>query len=492
MPRTAKGSHSGRGSKSSRLSAAVVCIPGLEEVTAGELRALGLRPKPAGPGLLECSVNHRELYAANVWLRTASRVLVRVATFRATDFVHLQDHAAAIDWGRWVPPGFAPSFRVSSNNSKLYHTKAIAQRLHQVSLPPSIDEPEQRFVVRIDRNTVTLSADSSGTALHHRPWRQELAAAPLRTTMAAAMIALSGWRPDQALVDPFCGAGTIGIEAALIRSGRPPGGERDFAFHHWPTFDAGSWASVVGSIDAALGGVDSVITTVTDDGWRSIPAPGSMAGPIVLSDRDERAVAAARANAEAAGVADLVEIDTRVVAHLPALRHRPAVGHRGGDGEGGGDGVDGSPAGHVITNPPYGKRVGGSSLTALYRRLGAVSRERLADCDLTLVTSGSALARAADGNLAPVASFRHGGLPVRVYHRPAPGLLQTDAGARADADSAADAGDRGDAGDGADADLVAEAGSPTKQSGAGISVTVPDGRPDPSPTPTPPASPASD
>lgn len=330
--------------------------------------------------MLEFDANARQLYSANVWLRTAGRVVVRVATFRATDFIHLQDHASRIEWDRLIPAGYAPRFRISSNQSKLYHTKAIAQRLHQVSLPPSIGEPEQLFIVRIDRNNVTISIDSSGDALHHRPWRTQQGDAPLRTTMAAAALALSGWDPATGLIDPFCGSGTIGIEAALLAAGLPPGGERPFAFHQWPDFEAGSWASVVGTIGSSVDRAEGT-------------------GPIVLSDRDGDAVAMARANAERAEVADRVQFETKVVSHLG--------GSTGG--------------GVVVTNPPYGKRMGTGKLQTLYARLGAVVRERVPEYGLTVISPDRKLAKAADGRLRPVARFGHGGLAVEVFHRPPAG-----------------------------------------------------------------------
>ena len=363
-----------------RYQAAAVCTPGLEAVCKAELSALGIRPRSGGPGLLTFDANRRQLYAANVWLRTAARVTVRLATFRATDFIHLQEHAAKVDWDRWIPPGLAPRFRVSSTDSKLYHTKAVAQRLHQVSRPPSIGDQEQTFIVRIDRNNVTISVDSSGEALHKRPWRTNLGDAPLRPTMAAALLSVAGWDPSQALVDPFCGAGTIGIEAALLAAGMPPGGERVFAFHEWQDFDPGSWASVVGGIGSRMDEAETGPTV-----------------PIVLADRDPAMVAAAEANAEAAGVADRVQIETRVVAHLRGRTDR----------------------GWVVTNPPYGRRLPGGEPTALYRRLGAVVRERLPGYGLALVTSGRDLARAADGRLSGTTRFRHGGLAVKIYRREA-------------------------------------------------------------------------
>jgi putative N6-adenine-specific DNA methylase len=331
--------------------------------------------------MLEFDANARLLYSANVWLRTASRIVVRAATFRATDFIHLQDHAAQVDWGRWIADGVAPRFRISSTDSKLYHTKAIAQRLHQVSLPPSIGEPEQLVIVRIDRNNVTLSIDSSGDALYKRPWRTDLGQAPLRTTMAAAMLAAARWDAATALVDPFCGCGTIGIEAALLAAGLPPGGERSFAFHHWPDFDPGSWASVAGSVGSAKTGV----------GANDRPAP------IVMSDRDPEAVESVKANAERAGVADRIEVTTQVLSHIKG-RSGPGL---------------------VATNPPYGKRIGRSDLRNLYGRLGSVTRDRLPGHAVALLTADPKLARAADGRLRSIARFRHGGLPVELFVRPA-------------------------------------------------------------------------
>ncbi|MDH3293906.1 MAG: hypothetical protein OER95_06245 [Acidimicrobiia bacterium] len=395
-------------------SAAAVCVPGFEGLCRRELQALGLRPKPAGPGLVEFKANSRQLYAANVWLRTAGRVLVRLATFRATDFIHLQEHASRIDWSRWVGPGFAPSFRITTTDSKLYHTKAIAQRLHQVSLPPSTGEPEQMFVVRIHRNTVTISVDSSGQALHHRPWRTELGSAPLRATMAAACLLACDWPaarpgtgpaqetvaerpaeeppgkpPGRPLIDPFCGSGVFPIEAALLALGLPPGGERPFAFRDWPDFDTGAWASVAGTVAQAY----DTVGERTDD-----------LAPILASDRDNKMVEAARNNAERAEVADVIEFETRVISHLKAQ----------------------SGPGLLITNPPYGKRLGSAKLENLYRRFGAVARERLPGFDLALVTSHAKLAAQADGAVKPIVGFRHGGVAVRLYYRP--GVTESDEG----------------------------------------------------------------
>ncbi len=381
--------------------AAAICTPGLEFVCRQELTALGVKPKPAGPGTVEFDANARQLYAANTWLRTASRVVVRVATFRSTDFAHLQKRAGEIEWSDWLSEGVAPEFRISSNDSKLYHTKGIAQRLHQVVGAPSTGGPEQRFIVRIERNTVTISIDASGAALHHRPWRTELGEAPLRTTMAAAMLLAVDWDPSMPLLDPFCGSGTIAIEAALLARGLPPGGQREFAFQQWPDFQPGSWASVAGQISASA-----------QDGC---PAP------ILASDRDAAVVAAAMANAERAGTADDIQFETKVVSHIAAS-----------DGPG-----------LVATNPPYGKRVGDGDLNGLYRRFGSVVRERLGQWSLAMISSDRKLASRADGGLSPVARFRHGGLPVQLLHRaPVPVDDPASVSDRAESDQPKDSADQ--------------------------------------------------
>ncbi len=359
-----------------RYSAAAVCTPGLELLCSAELADLGCRPKPAGPGTVEFAANARQLYAANVWLRTASRVMVEVGRFRATDFAHLERAVASIDWSPWIRDDIAPKFRVSSNESKLYHTEAVAERLHrQIGAPAQPGQAEQLVIVRIKRNTVTMRVDSSGDALHLRPWRTEIGPAPIRTTMAAAMLRLSDWSADAPLLDPFCGSGTIAIEAALAARGMPVGGQRRYAFQHWADFEPGTWASVAGEI---------------------VSRHRSSAGqPIWASDRDSAQILRAKNNAERAGVSDDIDFSTNVVSHLKAQT---------------GNGL-------VITNPPYGKRVGDGRLDGLYRRFGSQVRERLAGFDLTMVCPDSGLAKRADRNLKSVASFRHGGLRVNVYHR---------------------------------------------------------------------------
>lgn len=345
-----------------------VCPPGLEPILADELRELGLRPAKPVHGGVPLRATDRELYAANVWTRVATRVIVRLGTFVARSFADLEARAAALPWDAHLAPGIAPVFRVSAAKSRLYHTDAIAERLHRVVgvEPPAEDvatDPTrvQLFVVRVVHDRVTVSVDSSGDSLHRRGWRQEVAKAPLRETLAAAMVRASGRELDRPFVDPMCGSGTIAIEAALAAAGLAPGADRTFAFQRWPSFKPGTWASVAAGVRTAAGDT----------------ARRARVAPILAADRDEGAVRAATANAERAGVADLVRV------HHGALR---TTLHALRD----------APAGTICTNPPYGARVGagsaGRDLRDLYAALGATARDDLPAWRVALLVADRALA----------------------------------------------------------------------------------------------------
>lgn len=364
----------------SRLEAAAICTPGLEAVCEAELSALGIRARTVGAGVVEFKPTIRQFYAANLWLRTASRVLLRIAKFRATDFNFLETRAEEVDWDRWLPEGHRPTFRVTSKKSKLIHTTAIAERLEKFLSPGPGRElgreaPEQPFVVRVDHDVFSVSVDASGQSLHQRGWRTETGVAPLRPTMAAALLLASGWDAETPLADPFCGSGTIAIEAALMAMRLPPGGDRDFAFAHWPDFEPGTWASVAGSVGPNV--------------REELPFA------IEASDRDGAAVELTKANALRAGVEDQIQIEERVISHLP--------GH-------GGQGL-------VATNPPYGKRVGDGDLKALYKRMGSTIRDRRPQWGLSVVAADRKLVRLIDSRLKPIGGYSHGGTNVQMFTR---------------------------------------------------------------------------
>jgi putative N6-adenine-specific DNA methylase len=356
-----------------------VAAPGIEPITAREVALLGVTDVATEAGGVTFRAALAQVQDANLRLRTASRVLVRVARFRARTFFELERHATKLDWGRWLAPGVAPEFDVTSKKSKLYHEKGIAQRLATAAgSTTAADVPAQLFVVRVQRDEFTLSIDSSGELLHRRGYRQETAKAPLRETLAAAMLLGAGWHGQAPLVDPMCGSGTIPIEAALIARGIAPGLGRGFAFEAWPSFELAGWRAVRARAEAEV----------------MARSPVHIAG----SDRDAGAVAAACANAARAGVAEDVSFGEAPLSSLD-----PPEG-----------------AGFLVSNPPYGVRVGEEArLRDLYATLGRLVTQRLDGWTVALLTANPRLDHATGLDWREVLRTSNGGIPVRLIVHPA-------------------------------------------------------------------------
>lgn len=370
-----------------RLACYAVCTPGLEALLAAELRALGVRPGSGEPGGVPFPATARQLYAANLFLRTATRVLVRVASFVAPTFAMLEAAAREVRWDEWLAPGEPVRLHVTSTASRLYHTGAVAERL--AAIVPGVEAPAARrgadasedeepsdvgpsLRVRVVRDRVTVSLDASGEPLYRRGWRRATAKAPLRETLAAALVLASGWDGSTPLVDPLCGSGTIPIEAALLARDQAPGAGRSFAFQRWPSFEPGTWASV--RAQAAE---------------RARPARPLV---VLAADRDPGAVRATRENAARAGVADALEVRQQ---SLSALEPPPGRGW-------------------LLCNPPYGVRVrGGRDLRDLYASLGRLVRGRLAGWHAGLLVADAATAAHARLRFETRLRTRNGGLPVR-------------------------------------------------------------------------------
>jgi putative N6-adenine-specific DNA methylase len=370
-----------------------VCLPGLEPFVAAELLALGARPGIQTGGV-RATLSPRQLGAAHLHLRTATRLLVRVGRFESRTFAAFQGAVAGLDWAPFIAPGTPVRVRATSHGSALWHTGAVAERV-LTAIPGAVPHhgtedgtedgsvlddggpPDQAgtqtVFVRVDRDRVTVSIDASGEPLHRRGWRGPTAKAPLRSTLAAAMVLASGWDGRRPLIDPFCGSGTIPVEAALLARGLPPGGQRGFAFQAWPRFEPGTWASVVG---AARAGVR--------------PAAGV---PILARDRDDGAVAATRTNAGRAGVGGDLDVERATISDLAP--------------------PPGTDPGWVLTNPPYGHRVrGGADLRDLYARLGQVVGGRLPGWHVGLLVGDTALAGHTRLPLTPRWRSSNGGIPV--------------------------------------------------------------------------------
>jgi putative N6-adenine-specific DNA methylase len=363
----------------------VITAPGLEPFASAELEALGVKDTRRTDGGVTFTASRRSLYAANLHLRTASRVIVRAGEFEASAFHELERRAAKVPWDAFVSPNLGLSVRVTCRKSRLYHSDAVAERItgaiaSRVSGARFVDDaddegdvPNQLVLVRIFHDRCTVSIDSSGALLHLRGYRQAVAKAPIRETLAAATLLASGWRGDAPLLDPMCGSGTIPIEGAMIARRMAPGSRRRFAFEHWPDFDAQAWRAVVADAAAAV----------------LAKSPVSIQG----SDRDAGAVEAARANAARAGVADDIEFSVRPVSAVAP----PAE------------------PGWIVSNPPYGVRVGeGDRLRNLYAQLGKVIRVKCPGWRIALVSADSGLERQTRLALQPVLRTSNGGIRVRI------------------------------------------------------------------------------
>jgi putative N6-adenine-specific DNA methylase len=349
-----------------------VAAPGLEPLVAQELARLGLRGETT-PGGVAFHGEGRDLYRANLHLRTASRVLLRLGEFYAAAFSELRAKASRLPWATALQPGQPVAIKATCHKSKLYHSDAVAERVagaiedrlgHAVVRVrgraegddeagddhPAEGSAPALVIVRLVRDIVTISLDTSGALLHQRGYRQATAKAPLRETLAAAMLLASGWDPAAPLLDPFCGAGTIPIEAALLALNLPPGRARHFAFMDWPDFQPDLWQAILREADAAR---------------------RTMVPPIWGSDRDAGAIEAARLNAERAGVAEHIRFTRQAVS---ALEAPPGTGW-------------------VVTNPPYGVRVKESGdLRNLYAQLGKTLRARCAGWHVALLAADARLA----------------------------------------------------------------------------------------------------
>jgi putative N6-adenine-specific DNA methylase len=375
-----------------RLPCLAVTAPGLAPLAEQELRAIGITPDAVAPEGVSFRASAAQLYAANLWLRTATRVVVRVASFQAETFAELERRARRVAWSRYITPGAGVRIRVTCRKSRLYHSDAVAQRIAGaieraggVPMPEPERESEaarpagaggsvgQLIMVRLFRDACTVSMDSSGELLHRRGYRQETAKAPIRETLAAAVLMASGWERRGPLLDPMCGSGTIVIEGALLARRRAPGLGRPFAFMQWPEFDAAAWRTLV--------------TQARSQELAAAPEP------ISGSDRDPGATAAAIGNATRAGVVEDIGFMT-----CPISAIEPPPG-----------------PGWLVTNPPYGVRVGERDrLRNLYAQLGQVARAKCHGWTVAVVSGNRMLTRHIRLPFITVLTTTNGGLPVEL------------------------------------------------------------------------------
>lgn len=355
----------------------LVCPPGLETLLQAEAAEKGFATGQVMPGGVTVTGDWPEVWRANLQLRGATRVLVRVGSFMAFHLAQLDKRSRKFAWGDVLRPDVPVRVQVTCKASRIYHAKAAQQRIekaltesHGIAVSA---EAELIVKVRIHDNQVTISLDTSGEALHKRGHKVAVGKAPMRENMAALFLRACGYDGAEPVLDPMCGSGTFIIEAAQIAAGINPGRSRSFAFENLASFDPAAWDKMRGETPAANG-------------------PLQYYG----SDRDQGAIRASTENAQRAGVGDLCLFTCR-----PAGEISPPDG----------------PPGLVIVNPPYGGRIGNKKpLYALYGSLGETLKTRFAGWRVGLITTEPALAKATKLNWsnqsAPVA---HGGLKVRLW-----------------------------------------------------------------------------
>jgi 23S rRNA (guanine2445-N2)-methyltransferase / 23S rRNA (guanine2069-N7)-methyltransferase len=319
---------------------------GLETVVRHELEALGYEARVVSPGRVLFLGDESAIAQANLWLRTAERVLVRVVTAPASDFGQLFDLARNASWGEWIAPGGQFPVRGRSHKSQLASVpacqrivkKALVEHLreaHGFGADEEVPETGAEFPVEVMllNDEATLSLDTTGVGLHKRGYRRYVGEAPLRETLAAAMVLLSRWRAERPFWDPFCGTGTLAIEAALFGRDIAPGLRREFLCEQWPRMAAANWPQVRAAAERR--------------------ARSSLPERLLATDSSEEALRLARLHAEAAGVEADIHFQRRDFAQLSSSR----------------------PYGCLIANPPYGERLGDrDEVAALYRSMPDVLR----------------------------------------------------------------------------------------------------------------------
>lgn len=316
---------------------------GLEKVVVRELADLGYESRVLDNGRVHFSGDAVAITRANVHLRVAERVLIRVGRFAADNFDLLFDGVRALPWENWVD--IDARFPVKGRTVKSQLTsvpacqrsvkRAIVERLKQAygieELPES--GPVYQVEVALLKNTATLTIDTTGPGLHKRGYRPLTGPAPLRETLAAAMVELSYWRPQRTLVDPFCGTGTIPIEAALIARRIAPGLNRRFAAESWPQIPAELWEAT------RVAARDEILPSLSEQ--------------IMGTDVDGRVVKLAREHARRAGVEQDIHFQQRAFADLTSSKKY----------------------GCIITNPPYGERMSTrEEVSAVYQSIPGVLR----------------------------------------------------------------------------------------------------------------------
>ena len=328
---------------------------GLEAVVRREIEALGYRIIKTEDGKVTYMGDERAIVRSNLWLRTADRVLLKMAEFSAVEFEELFQQTKGLPWEQLIPLDGRFTVTGTSVKSKLHSVpacqkivkKAIVEKLKEFYGVEVFEETGAEYTVKASllKDRVTMTVDTSGTGLHKRGYRISDVAAPIKETLAAAMIQLSFWKKDRILVDPCCGSGTIPIEAAMIGRNIAPGLNRTFACEGWDFIPANLWK------EERKAAFDNM----------NYEQPLDIYG----YDINSKAVKAAQENAAEAGVDDCIQFCRADIRNLNSA----------GDN------------GIIITNPPYGKRIGEEDeISEIYEALKKFFKENR-DWSLFMITT---------------------------------------------------------------------------------------------------------
>lgn len=319
---------------------------GIESIVAKEVQELGYETR-VDNGKVIFNAPLSAIPRCNLWLRTADRVKLLVGEFKAKTFDELFEGTKALPWELFIPEDGQFPVSGKSHKSTLFSVsdcqaitkKAIAERLKlKHGLAANLPETGSLFKIEVAllKDIVTLTIDTSGAGLHRRGYRVGQGDAPVKETLAAALVLLTNWRADETLIDPFCGSGTIPIEAALIGQNIAPGFNRDFASEGWPLIKQKLW--------------DQAFEEAEDLAKYDQPLN------IIGTDIDHRMIEIAQNNALEAGLADLIQWKQMQVSDL-TIKEKDTNGY-------------------IISNPPYGVRLGDKEgITKIYRELGEIMRE---------------------------------------------------------------------------------------------------------------------
>ncbi len=328
---------------------------GIEALAARELKELGFDDVRSENGRVAFTGDESSICRTNLWLRTADRVQVKMGEFTATTFEELFQGTRALPWDEWISRDGNFVIEGKSHQSQLTSVpacqsvveKAIVEKLKTKYKLEWFPKTGARYTVQVAllKDRATLTIDTTGPGLHKRGYRPQSAPAPIKETLAAAMILLSRWHPERPFMDPFCGSGTIPIEAAMIGLNMAPGLRRSFAAEGWDRISKSAWKSArAEALDVA-----------------------NMNQPIEItaSDRDPEVLEMARSHIKDAGVGNSIKLWQRDVAEIHTeLKY-----------------------GYLITNPPYGERMGEQlEVEMLYRTLGKMAK-RLDGWSVFVLTS---------------------------------------------------------------------------------------------------------